>query len=184
MVSFTKRIWGFIWKSERWIAEALGVSEVSDEDSPDETIGPLLINEYQRLIKHDEYGILLGGYFQSLFQNFRNNLRTKVVLAGQEIKLILKHYKLKFIAFEIPRGNYTSGDILDYIDELSEGGIKIVSDDNTMKTMLLEGSSIIRFDDKSFFKTILDFEPYWDYKPHHTYKSEKLLNLNTSDKIH
>ena len=45
---------------------------------------------------------------------------------------------------------------------------------------------------KNFFYTLLGFTPYWDYKPTnavHTgspvvYTSDKILNLNTVNKIH
>ena len=51
----------------------------------------------------------------------------------------------------------------------------------------------LRFDKKSFFHTILKFEPYWDYKPTNAihadspgvYTSDKIiLNINTLNKIH
>ena len=49
------------------------------------------------------------------------------------------------------------------------------------------------FDEKSFFHTILDFDPYWDYKPTNAihadspgvHTSDKIiLNINTINKIH
>ena len=45
----------------------------------------------------------------------------------------------------------------------------------------------LRFDERSFFHTLLGFTPYWDYK--HTnssgvFTSDKLLNLSTTNKIH
>ena len=51
----------------------------------------------------------------------------------------------------------------------------------------------LRFDERSFFHTLLRFEPYWDYKPINSnnilisvvYTSDKIiLNLNTIKKIH
>ena len=47
-----------------------------------------------------------------------------------------------------------------------------------------------RFDEKSFFNTLLGFEPYGDYKPINSnhphiptvYISDKILNLNTTNK--
>ena len=50
----------------------------------------------------------------------------------------------------------------------------------------------LRFDKKSFFNTLLVFEPYWDYNPIYSnhpqiptvYISEKILNLSTTNKIH
>ena len=56
----------------------------------------------------------------------------------------------------------------------------------------LFGLGTLRFDKKSFFHTLLGFEPYWDYKPTNSnhvairgvYTSDKfILNLNTKNKI-
>ena len=42
----------------------------------------------------------------------------------------------------------------------------------------------MRFDERSFLHTLLSFTPYWDYKPSGVYTSDKILNLNTINKIH
>ena len=50
----------------------------------------------------------------------------------------------------------------------------------------------MRFDEKSFFHTLLGCEPYWDYKSTNSnhfpipsvYISDEILNLNTTNKIH
>ena len=51
----------------------------------------------------------------------------------------------------------------------------------------------LRFDEKSFFHTLLGFTPYWDYNPTNAihadspvvYTTDKYnLNFNTTDKIH
>ena len=42
----------------------------------------------------------------------------------------------------------------------------------------------LRFDQTSYFHTLLGFTPYWDYKPSNVYTSDKTLNLNTVNKIH
>ena len=55
------------------------------------------------------------------------------------------------------------------------------------------GLGTLRFDERSFFHTLLGYEPYWDYKPTNSnniaipgvYTSDKIiLNLNTIDKLH
>ena len=55
------------------------------------------------------------------------------------------------------------------------------------------GLGTLRFDKKSFFHTLLGFEPYWDHKPTNpnhvaipgVYTSHKIiLNLNRINKIH
>ena len=59
-------------------------------------------------------------------------------------------------------------------------------DDITMETKLVVGPGIIakRFDEESFFNTILGFTPHWDYKIYHEYISYKIINLSTTNKIH
>ena len=42
----------------------------------------------------------------------------------------------------------------------------------------------MRFDETSFFHNLLGFTPYWDYKPSTVYTSDKILNLNSVNKIH
>ena len=42
----------------------------------------------------------------------------------------------------------------------------------------------IRFDEKSFFSTILGFTPGWDYKHYNKYSSQKIVNLGSTNKIH
>ena len=51
----------------------------------------------------------------------------------------------------------------------------------------------LRFGEKSFFRTLLGFDPYWDYKPTNAihadspgvYSNDKVfLNLNTINEIH
>ena len=64
--------------------------------------------------------------------------------------------------------------------------IDIKYDDITMKTKLVVRSGIItiRFDEKSFFNTVLGFTPGWDYKHYNKYISQKILNLRSTNKIH
>ena len=55
-----------------------------------------------------------------------------------------------------------------------------------MKTKLVErpGIKAKRFDEKSFFSTILGFKPYWNYKHYYNdYISQKIVNLSTTNKI-
>ena len=40
----------------------------------------------------------------------------------------------------------------------------------------------MRFDKKSFFYTLLGHDPYFDYKVPGVYTSDKILNLNTTNK--
>ncbi len=68
---------------------------------------------------------------------------------------------------------------------------KIISKFKHDNTMFALGT--LRFDERSFFHTLLGFEPYWDYKPSNSnhnvlpgvYMKDKiLLNSNTINKIH
>ena len=55
-----------------------------------------------------------------------------------------------------------------------------------MKTKLVvrPGIKSIRFDDKSFFNTVLGFTPDWDYKSYNEHFSQKSVNLSSTNKIH
>ena len=55
-----------------------------------------------------------------------------------------------------------------------------------MKTKLdvKAGIIAIRFDEKSFFSTILGFTSGWDYKHYNKYISQKIVNLSNTNKIH
>ena len=46
------------------------------------------------------------------------------------------------------------------------------------------GIIAIRFDEKSFFSTTIGFTPGWDYKHYNQYLSQKIVNLNSTNKIH
>ena len=55
-----------------------------------------------------------------------------------------------------------------------------------MKTKLVVNNGIIaiRFDEKSFFSTVLGFTPGWDYKHYNKYTRQKVVNLGSTNKIH
>ena len=61
---------------------------------------------------------------------------------------------------------------------------------NNKKDLFALGT--LRFNEKSFFHTLLGFTPYWDYKPTNSnrdvipgvYTSNKILNLSSTNKIH
>ena len=46
------------------------------------------------------------------------------------------------------------------------------------------GLGTLRFDKNYFFHTLLGQDPYFDYKAPGVYTSDKILNLNTTNKIH
>ena len=55
-----------------------------------------------------------------------------------------------------------------------------------MKTRLVVRSGIIaiRFDKQSFFRTVLGFTSGWDYEHYNEYTGQKIVNLNSTNKIH
>ena len=122
-------------------------------------------------------------------------MRIVVGLDEEDIQLILKEYNSHFITYELTPGIYSIQDISDTI--LTFSGhmetIQIEYDDISMKTKIIlkyigERKMFVlgtlRFDERSFFHTLSGFTPYWDYKPPGVYTSDKILNLNTINKIY
>ena len=149
--------------------------------------------------------ILLLGYSRSLFRDFESYLRIVVGLEEEKIQLILKQYNSHFITYELTPGIYTIQDISDAIHTFSGHSeiIQIEYDDISMKTKIILkfkndngkakfGLGTLRFDERSFFHTLLGFSPYWDYKHNNSdhgaipgvYTSDKILNLSSTNKIH
>ena len=114
-------------------------------------------------------------------------------LIEDDIKLVLNEYNSSFITYELEPGIYNYKEIseaLFYILQSeypqSDSEILIRLDDITKKTKLVVNSGIIaiRFDEKSFFSTILGFTPGWVYKHYNQYLSQKIVNLSSTNKIH
>ena len=130
--------------------------------------------------------------------NFESYLRIVVGLDEEDFPLILKQYISSFITYELTPGIYTIQVFSDAVHTFSGHTeiIQIEYDDNTMKTKILLkyiggqkmfGLATLRFDEISFFHTLLGFTPQWDYKPSNSsgvYSSNKLLNLNIINKVH
>ena len=198
---------GFIELKDE-LEEILNISHITPEHLQDEIIGPRIIDEYYKLstekINTDGYMILLLGYSRSLFRDFESYLRIVVGLEEEDIQLILKQYNSHFITYELTPGIYTIQDISDAIHTFSghSESIQIEYDDISMKTKnilkfkngekMKFGLGTLRFDERSFFHTLLGYGTYWDYKPTNSdhdaipgvYTSDKLLlNLNTINKI-
>ena len=122
-------------------------------------------------------------------------MRIRVGLDEEDIQLILKEYNSLFITFELSPGFYTIQDISDAVHTFSGHSdiIEIEYDDISMKTKIILkykalrgnfGLGTLRFEKKSLFHNLLGHDPYWDYKTPGVYTSDKILNLNTIDKIH
>ena len=190
------------------LEEILNIPHITNEHLNDEIIGPRIIDEFIKLSTEkkntDGYMILLLGYAKSKFRDFESYLRIVVGLDEEDIQLILKQYNSDFVTYELTPGIYTIQDISDTIYTFSGHSeiIEIEYDDITMKTKIILkykggqkrfGLGTLRFDEKSFFHTLLGFSPYWDYKPTNSndlpipgvYTGDKIiLNLNTKNKIH
>ena len=203
----TSNKFGFVELKDE-LEEILNISHITPEHLQDEIIGPHIIDEYYKLstekMNTDGYMILLLGYSRSLFRDFECYLRIVVGLEEEDIQLILKQYSSHFITYELTPGIYTIQDNSDAIHTFSGHSeiIQIEDDDISMETKIILkfkndekmkfGLGTLRFDERSFFHTLLGYGPYWDYKPTNSnhdaipgvYTSDKLLlNLNTINKI-
>ena len=181
------------------LEETLNISHIMNEHLDDEILGPRNIGEFIKLSNEkknrDGYRILLLGHTRSLLRDFESYLRIVVDLAEEDIQLILKEYNSHFITYELTPGIYSIQDNSDTIHTFSGHmeTIQIESDDISMKTKIILNyfgglekfvSGKLRFDERSFFHTLIGFTPYCDYKPPGAYTSDKILNLNTINKIH
>ena len=179
------------------IEKDLGISEITATDLQDDIIGPIFIEKYReqvtKRIKDGKYMKILAGYTSSVFQDFESSLRTEVDLVQDNIKLVLDEYNSSFVTYELDPGIYTFKDISEALLKILQpehngyhNAIDIEYDDITMKTKLDVRSGIIakRFDEKSFFSTILGFTPGWDYKHYNKYTSQNYVNLGCTNKIH
>ena len=109
--------------------------------------------------------------------------------------MILKQYNEKFVTYELDPGNYTIEDLQEAVYPLGDHEVTLQNEyddlNKKVKVILTRfGSTFetLRFDKKSFFHTLLKFEPNWDYKPTNAihadspgvYTSDKIIsNLNT-----
>ena len=179
------------------IERDLNISDITDVDLQDDIIAPIIIEEYKKQVtkrmEDGGYMNILAGYVSSVFQDFESFLRTEVDLVQDDVKLVLDEYNSSFIAYELEPGIYSYRDLseaLFYILQSeypsSDCEILIRLDDITRKTKLVVRSGIIaiRFDENSFFSTILGFTPGWDYKHYNQYLSQKIVNLSSTNKIH
>ena len=179
------------------IERDLDISDITAIDLQDDIIGPIIFEEYREQVtkrmKDDKYMNILAGYISSVFQDFEGFLRTEVDLVEHDIKLVLDAYNSSFVTNELDPGIYTFKDISEALFNILQSEypgpsnvIDIEFDDITMKTKLVvrDGIIAIRFDEKSFFSTILGFTQGWDYEHHNEDISQKFVNLGSTNKIH
>ena len=179
------------------IEKDLDFEEITAADLQDEIIAPILIEEYKKQVtkrmKNEQYINIVAGNVSSVFQDFESYLRTEVDLVEDDINLVLDEYILSFITFELQPGIYKFKHISEALFNILQTeypGPSNVSDieydDIIMKTELVVKSGIIaiRFDEKSFFSTVLGFTSGWDYKHYNEHTSQKFLNSGSTNKIH
>ena len=184
-------------KVKNEIERNLDISDITDVDLQDDITAPIIIEEYIKQVtkrmKDVGYMNIIAGCIRSIFQDFESYLRTEVDLVEDDIELVLDEYNSSFITFELEPGIYTFKDISKALFKIVQSEypgtsnvIDIEYDDITMKTNLVVRSGIIaiRFDEKSFFNTVLGFTPDWDYKHYNKYTSQKIVNLGRTNKIH
>ena len=107
--------------------------------------------------------------------------------------MVLNEYNSNFITYEISPVIYTfkvnSEVFLSFPQSEYEGyynAIDIELKNIIMKTKIVVRPDIIsiRFDEKSFFSTVLGFTPGSDYKHYNEYISQKIVYLRSTNKIH
>ena len=175
----------------------MDISDITAADLQDDILAPIIIEEYKKQVtkrmKDDKYMFILNFYVNSVFQDFESYLRIEVDLVEDDVKLVLDEYNSNFITYELDPGIYTFKDISKALFNILQSEhlgpsnvIDIEYDDITMKTKMVVKSGIIaiKFDEKSFFSTILGFTPGWDYKHYNKYTSQKNVNLGSTNKLH
>ena len=179
------------------IEKDLDIEDITAEDLQDDIIGPIIIEEYNEQVtkrmNDEQYMNILARYTNSVFQDFESFLRTQIDLVEDDVKLVLDEYNSSFITYELESGIYNFKDISEALLNILQveypgpiNAINIEFDDITRKTKLVVNIGIIaiRFDEKSFFSTILGFIPGWDYKHYNKYVSQKIVNLSNTNRIH
>ena len=179
------------------IEKFLDIEDITATDLEDDIIGPIIIEEYNEQVtkrmKDEQYMNILAIYTSSIFQDFESFLRTQIDLVEDDIQLVLDEYNSSFITYELEPGIYSYRDFSEAVFYIlqseypqSNSEILIRLDDVSRKTKLVVNSGIIaiRFDEKSFFSTILGFIAGWDYKHYNQYLSQKIVNLSSTNKIH
>ena len=173
------------------------IKYITREHLLDDETASRIIDEYHKLSHEkknsDGYTILLSIYSRSQFRDFETFLRIRVGLDEEDIQLILKEYNSHFVTYDLSPGIYTIQDFSEIINTFSGHNevIEIEYTDISMKTKIILkykdsrenfGLGTLRFDKKSFFHTLLGHDPYFDYKVPSVYTSDKILNLNTTNK--
>ena len=177
------------------IGKNLGIADYTATDLQDDIKGAFIIEEFKEQAsertKSEQYMKILATYTRSVSQDFESFLTREIDLVEDDIKLILDECNSSFVAYGISSGFYTFREISEALFKIlhfkypdSSSDIVIEVDDSTRKTKLVANSGIIaiRFDDKLFFNTVLDFTPRGDYKHYNKYTDGKILNFSGTKK--
>ena len=172
----------------------MDLSDITATDLQDEIIAPIIIKENReqgtKRLKDGQYMNILSLYYRSVFQNSESFVRTDLI--QDDISLVSDEYNSSFNIYELEPCFYIFKDLSEALysilkpeDGEFNNSFVIGFDDITRKTNLVvrPGIIAIKFDDKSFFSTILGFEPYWDPKHFNKYAGQKIINLSSTDKI-
>ena len=97
------------------IERDLDVSDITATDLKNDTIAPIIIEEYKeqvtKIMKDEQYMNILSIYTSSAFQDCGSFLRTQIGLIEDDIKLVLDEYNSSFFNYELQPGIYTFKDI-------------------------------------------------------------------------
>ena len=175
----------------------MDISDVTATDLQNDIIGPFIIKEYREQVakrmKDDKYMDIFGFYLMCIFQDFESFRKTDVDLVRDDIKLVLDEYNTSFVTYELQPSIYAFKDLSEALFNTLQpdypGAGTVIDtefDDLTRKSKLVVRSGIIarRFDENSFFSTILEFTSGWDYEHYNEYISQKIVNLSSTNKVH
>ena len=112
------------------------------------------------------------GYAGSPFRDSKSSVRIEVGLAEKFLQLFLKQYKSNFGTYEMSPCIFSIKVISEVVYSMGdhEGTLQIEVQDISLKKnpfLTCSGGTFgtLRFNDKSFFKSLLCFASYWDYIP-------------------
>ena len=179
------------------IERDLDISDITATDLQDDLIRPIIIEEYKKQVtkrlKDEQYLNKLSIYTSSVFQDFESFVTRQIDLIEDDVKLVLDEYNSSFFTYESEPGIFSYREISEALFKIlqleypsSDSDILIRLDALSRKTKLVvnSGTIAIRFDEKSFFSTILGFTAGCDYKHYNQYLSQKIADLTSRNKVH
>ena len=150
------------------IERDLHISDITAPDLQDDIKGPIIIKDHRERIKKRKedggYMNILASYTSYLFPYFERYLRTEVDLVEDDFRLVLYKIISSFLTYELKPGFYNFRDLSEFVFNILQPKYQASSnvivnelDDITRKTILVVRNGIIaiRFDEKSFFNTLL-----------------------------